>query len=80
MLNNKIVFIIIIYKLNYIRVQLLVTPWTAAFQAPLSTRFSRQEHWSGVPLPSPYTNYILYKLYYIIIPLIIILLFNKNKF
>ena len=30
-----------------------VTPWTAAFQAPLSMGFSRQEYWSGVPLPSP---------------------------
>ena len=33
--------------------QLLVTPWTAAFQAPPSMGFSRQESWSGVPLPSP---------------------------
>ena len=32
---------------------LLVTPWTAAYQAPLSMGFSRQEYWSGVPLPSP---------------------------
>ena len=31
------------------------TPWTAAFQAPPSMGFSRQEHWSGVPSPSlPY--------------------------
>ena len=29
------------------------TPWTAAFQAPPSVGFSRQEYWSGVPLPSP---------------------------
>ena len=35
------------------RVRILVTPWTAAYQAPLSMGFSRQEHWSGVPLPSP---------------------------
>ena len=35
------------------RVRLLVTPWTAACQAPLSMGFSRQEYWSGVPLPSP---------------------------
>ena len=35
------------------RVRLLVTPWTAAYQAPPSTGFSRQEYWSGVPLPSP---------------------------
>ena len=33
-------------------VQLLATPWTAAHQAPPSMGFSRQEHWSGVPLPS----------------------------
>ena len=30
------------------------TPWTAAFQAPPSTGFSRREYWSGVPLPSLY--------------------------
>ena len=34
-------------------VRLLVTPWTAAYQAPLSMGFSRQEYWSGLPLPSP---------------------------
>ena len=34
-------------------VRLLATPWTAAYQAPLSMGFSRQEYWSGVPLPSP---------------------------
>ena len=33
---------------------LLVTPWTAAHQAPLSMGFSRQEYWSGLPLPSPW--------------------------
>ena len=38
------------------RVQLLATPWTAAYQAPLSMGFSRQEYWSGVPLPSPFTT------------------------
>ena len=35
------------------RVRLLATPWTVAYQAPLSMGFSRQEYWSGVPLPSP---------------------------
>ena len=35
------------------RVRLCVTPQTAAHQAPLSLGFSRQEHWSGLPLPSP---------------------------
>ena len=34
-------------------VRLLATPWTAAYQAPPSMGFSRQEYWSGVPLPSP---------------------------
>ena len=34
-------------------VQLLATPWTAAYEAPLFIGFSRQEYWSGVPLPSP---------------------------
>ena len=34
------------------RVRLLATPWTAAYQASPSMGFSRQEYWSGVPLPS----------------------------
>ena len=34
------------------RVRLLATPWTAAYQAPPSMGFSKQEYWSGVPLPS----------------------------
>ena len=34
-------------------VQLFATPWTAAHQAPPSMGFSRQEYWTGVPLPSP---------------------------
>ena len=33
--------------------QLFSTPWTPAYQAPPSIRFSRQEYWSGLPLPSP---------------------------
>ena len=40
-------------------VQLFMTPWTAAYQAPLSMGFSRQEYWSGVPLPSPTGNWLL---------------------
>ena len=35
-------------------VRLFATPWTAAHQAPPSMWFSRQEYWSGVPLPSPF--------------------------
>ena len=34
------------------RVRLFETPWTAAYQAPPSMGFSRQEYWSGVPFPS----------------------------
>ena len=43
-------------------VRLLATPWTTAYQAPPSMGFSRQEYWSGVPLPSPsqYTEAIKY--------------------
>ena len=40
-------------SLSRVRVRLLATPWTAAYQAPPSTGVSRQEYWSGVPLPSP---------------------------
>ena len=35
------------------RAWLLVTPWTAAYQAPPPMGFSRHEYWSGLPLPSP---------------------------
>ena len=35
------------------RVRLFANPWTVAHQAPLSMGFSRQEHWSGLPFPSP---------------------------
>ena len=43
------------------RVRLLATPWTAAYQAPPSMGFSRQEYWSGVSLPSPYMSLYLIK-------------------
>ena len=38
---------------RFSHVRLLATPWTAAYQAPPSMGFFRQEYWSGVPLPSP---------------------------
>ena len=41
---------------RFSRVQLCVTPQMAAHHAPLSLGFSRQEHWSGVPFPSPRYN------------------------
>ena len=43
------------------RVQLFMTPWTAAHQAPPSMGFSRQEYWSGVPLPSPFSIIVINK-------------------
>ena len=55
------------------RVQFFATPWTAAYQAPLPMGFSRQEYWSGVPLPSPLYVYMcvcvyiyIYKYVYIL--------------
>ena len=39
-------------------VWLLATPWAAAYQAPPSMEFSRQEYWSGMPLPSPLILYL----------------------
>jgi len=38
---------------SFSHVQLFVTPWTVAHQAPASIGFSRQEYWSGLPLSSP---------------------------
>ena len=42
------------------RVRLFATPWTAAYQAPPSMGFSRQEYWSGLPLPSPSQRLLAY--------------------
>ena len=39
-------------------VWLLATPWTKAYQASPSMGFSRQEYWSGVPLPSPVLEWV----------------------
>ena len=38
---------------RFSRVRLFATPWTAAYQGPPSMGFSRQEYWSGLPLPTP---------------------------
>ena len=38
---------------SFNRVRLFATPWTVAYYAPPSMGFSRQEYWSGLPLPSP---------------------------
>ena len=43
------------------RIRIVATPWTAAYQAPPSMGFSRQEYWSGLPLPSPWLHIHTYK-------------------
>ena len=57
---------------SFSHVRLLATPWTAAYQAPPSMGFSRQEYWSGVSLPSPWRQCVcvcvcvcVRKLYYL---------------
>ena len=43
--------VVVVKSLSH--VQIFVTPWTVAPQAPLFMEFSRQEYWSGLPFPSP---------------------------
>ena len=50
-LLRSVVVIALVESLS--RVRLFVTPWTVAHQAPLSMGFPREEHWSGLPFPSP---------------------------
>ena len=47
---------------RFSRARLLATPWTAAYQAPPSMGFSRQEYWCGLPLPSLKTLLIYFKI------------------
>ena len=50
----KVLLLLLLLLLSrFSRVQLCATPKTAAHQAPRSLGFSRQEHWSGLPFPSP---------------------------
>ena len=46
-------WLLLLLPSRFSRVQLCATPWTAAYQASPSMGFSRQEHWSGLPFPSP---------------------------
>ena len=46
-------YMLLLLLSRFSHIRLCATPWTAAHQAPLSLRLSRQEYWSGVPLPSP---------------------------
>ena len=54
-LNNihMLLLLLLLLLSRFSRVRLCATPWTAAHQAPPSLGFSRQEHWSGLPFPSP---------------------------
>ena len=50
---RMILYQLLLLLSHFSRVRLCETPWTAAHQAPPSLGFSRQEHWSGLPFPSP---------------------------
>ena len=52
-IQDSIGTLLLLLLSRFSRVQLYATPSTAAQQAPLSLGFSRQEHWSGLPFPSP---------------------------
>ena len=49
--NGRLLLLLLLSRFS--RVRLCATPETAAQQAPPSLGFSRQEHWSGLPFPSP---------------------------
>ena len=51
--NREDPYLLLLLLSCFSRVRLCATPSTAARQAPLSLGFSRQEYWSGLPLPSP---------------------------
>ena len=51
--DNTLVKPLLLLLSRFSRVRLCATPWTAAYQASLFMGFSRQEHWSGLPFPSP---------------------------
>ena len=51
--KNRVNSAILLLLSRFSRVRLCATPQTAAHQAPPSLGFSRQEHWSGLPFPSP---------------------------
>ena len=47
------ILLLLLLLSRFSRVRFCVMPWTTAYQAPPSMGFSRQQYWSGVPLPSP---------------------------
>ena len=50
---HKLLLLLLLLLSRFSHVRLCATPLTAAYQASPSTGFSRQEHWSGLPFPSP---------------------------
>jgi len=52
-MGDFMVCVLLLLLSRFSHVRLCATPQTAAHQAPLSLGFSRQEHWSGLPFPSP---------------------------
>ena len=60
------------------RVPLLATPQTAAYQAPPFMGFSRQEYWSGMPLPSPSQHLALVNLYFSFLNLLVFHLYPQD--
>ena len=62
------------------QVWLFATPWTAAHQAPPSMGFSRQEYWSGVPLPSPIVALKVFYLILLIFMCLFLTLLKVDKF
>ena len=53
LITHLLLLLLLLLLSRFSRVRLCATPETAAQQAPLSLGFSRQEHWSGLPFPSP---------------------------
>ena len=51
--RNSHMLLLLLLLSHFSRIRLCATPQTTAHQAPLSLGFSRQEHWSGLPFPSP---------------------------
>ena len=51
--DRQMLLLLLLLLSRFSRVRLCVTPQMAAHQVPLSLGFSRQEHWSGLPFPSP---------------------------
>ena len=52
--KKELTLVVVVELLSHVR--LFATPWTVAYQAPLSKEFSRQEYWSGLPCPLPGTD------------------------